>query len=284
MANENEAGGAPAVDEPKPGTEGQPPEGQEPEGQEGEEDNEPPSIEALAQELGWTPKDKFKGPEDQWKPADEFIRAGRDIQRSYASDIKRLSSQLDVMSRTTADILKDRLEEQKAELIEAYNQKVEEGDAAGAFKIGQRLTEIDTRAATAPSADIPTSEGQEFAQRHAKWFNVDAAATARARQICNDLAAQGVRDPAAQLRAAERTIRLEYPEHFEGQQNGQARQRPATVNNPGGRGSPPSNRAKGFSDMPKAAQDVAKGMVERGVIPNTEAYVKRYWQNEEGKR
>jgi hypothetical protein len=35
---------------------------------------------------------------------------------------------------------------------------------------------------------------------------------------------------------------------------------------PASRGAPPSNRQKGFADMPKEAQDIARDMVERKVI------------------
>ena len=65
--------------------------------------------------------------------------------------------------------------------------------------------------------------------------------------------------------------------------NGQ-RQEPPRVHQPGNRATAPTNRAKGFADMPAAAQKVAKDMVERGVIPSLDAYVKNYWQNAEGTR
>ena len=58
---------------------------------------------------------------------------------------------------------------------------------------------------------------------------------------------------------------------------------PAAVNSPGSRSASPSNRAKGFADLPPAAQKIAKDMVERKVIPNLDAYTKMYWQNAERK-
>ena len=264
---------------------GQQPEGQEPEGQQPADDEggSADPVEALASEMGWVPEDKFTGDKSQWKPASDFIRAGREIQRSYARDLTELRRTVDVMSRTQADLLQDRLAEQKRELTEEYNRRVEDGDAAGAFRIGQQLLDVDRRASSPPPA-APSSEGQEFAERHAAWFNKDKAATARAIQVCTELAAQGV-DNAAQLRAAERIIKLEYPEYFQGQSNGFGEGRTApTVAKPGGRSTGGGNRAKGFADMPKQAQDVANDMVARGVLKSREDYVVKYWQNAEGKR
>jgi hypothetical protein len=245
-----------------------------------EEDEQPPSIEDVAAEIGWRPKDQYKGPPENWKPAADFIRASREVQNRYAQDIKGLRSQIDVMARTTADIVKDRLEAQREELTGRYNELVEEGNAAEAFKVAAKLNKLDERVAS-PAPTPPSPEGQEFAERNSHWLGKDAAATARAVEITNSLAAKGV--PAAdQLRAAERILRLEYPEYFQNQRNGQ---RPApTVHAPGSRSAGQSNRQKGFSDMPMEAQKVAKDMAERGVIANTDAYVKNYWKNAEGKR
>lgn len=247
----------------------------------GADDNqEPLTVEALAGEMGWVPQDKFSGPADKWKPADEFIRAGREIQRNYADEVRGLRSQIDTIAKTSAQIAADAVERQRAELVEKFNAAVEDGNATEAHKISVDLSKLD--APPASSSPSPSSEGQAFAQRHASWFNKDTAATARAVQICNDLAGQGV-SQADQLKAAERVIRAEYPEHFKNEQNGHQRSAPL-VNQPGGRSAAPSNRAKGFSDMPKAAQDIAADMVERGVITKKEDYANYYWKNAEAKR
>ena len=240
------------------------------------------TVEDLAADMGWTPKDKWTGPPEQWKPADAFIRDGREIQRSTARELRDLRSTLDVMSRTTADIMADRLEAQRRELTERYNQQVDEGDAAEAFKTSQELLRLEQRAAQ--PIRQPSTAGQEFAQRHASWFNKDPVATQRAVDICNDLAAKGF-DQEAQLRAAERTVRAEYPEYFKDEANGTTQRTPPTVARPGGhRGGPTNGTKRGYADMPAEARKVADGMVERGLIPNREAYSERYWQMMKGEQ
>jgi hypothetical protein len=55
------------------------------------------------------------------------------------------------------------------------------------------------------------------------------------------------------------------------------------VNAPGSRTAAPSNRQKGFADMPIEAQNIARDMVDRKVIKDTDAYVRNYFENVKGK-
>jgi hypothetical protein len=72
------------------------------------------------------------------------------------------------------------------------------------------------------------------------------------------------------------------PQLFKDGMNG-TRKDPPGVNAPGSRGAPPSNRQKGFADMPKEAQDIARDMVERKVIKSTDDYTRNYFANLAGK-
>jgi hypothetical protein len=278
----NEDGEAPGTEELEIETEGQPkPNEAEGGGDEGE--SAPVALESLAQELGWVPKDQYKGPADAWKPADEFIREGRNIQRNYANELKSLRSTVDTISRTSAQILEDRLEEQRRELTQRFNEQVEEGNATAAFKTSEQLRKLDAQAPQVSNGPAP--EAQEFIERHSAWFGKDRAATVRAQEICDNLAAKGV-PVADQLRAAERTVRLEYPEHFAGQMNGsgQPQRNAPTVNRPGSRSNSGRSGGKTFNDMPREAQDTARRMVENGHLASTDAYAKMYWQNAERKQ
>jgi hypothetical protein len=284
--NPNEATGlGPDGEELEEGVEEQQPNPEVNDQEQGGEDEggETPVVETaedVARKIGWVPKDEFKGNPDDWKPATDFIISGRDIQRGYATELKGLRSQIDVMARTTADIVKDRLEAQRAELTGRYNELVEEGNAAEAFKVSQRLLDIDRRVA-APPPGAPPPEVADFVERNKTWYDVDPAATLRAREVSDKLAARGA-SVADQLQAAERIVRTEFPDLFQGQRNGQ-RAAPA-VHRPGSRSAAPSNKAKTFADLPPDNQKVARMMVENGSIPDVEAYSKYYWKNAEGKR
>ena len=55
------------------------PEGEEPEGKadtKAEEEPELSEVEKLALDMGWSPKDKWRGAPEPWRPAYEFIKPG----------------------------------------------------------------------------------------------------------------------------------------------------------------------------------------------------------------
>jgi hypothetical protein len=229
----------------------------------------------LAQKIGWVPKDQFGGPPEAWKPADQFIIDGRDIQRETASRLKTVESQLSNIAKTSASLVEQQVNERLDALRAQHADAVEAGDAPAALKIAQTID--TTLANVTPANSGPSAEAQAFADRNSSWFNQPGQeyATARAREICNTLAAQGY-DHGTQLRIAEQRMKQEMPQLFGEQKNGKP---PAGVNQPGSRGAAPSNRQKGFADMPKEAQDIARDMVDRNVIKSTDDYVRNYFAN-----
>jgi hypothetical protein len=235
----------------------------------------------LAQKIGWVPRDQFTGPPEAWKPADQFIIDGRDIQRETSARLKGVEAKLDTLTKTSASIVEQTVNERVAALREKHAEAVEAGDADQALKIAQT---IDTTIATATPTRAPSPEAQAFAERNGSWFDKPGHedATSRAFEICSMLAAQGYTDHGTQLRIAEQRMRREYPELFKDGMNG-ARKEPPGVNAPGSRAPAPSNRQKGFADLPKEAQDIARDMVDRKVISSTDDYVRNYFANEAGK-
>lgn len=236
-------------------------------------DDEPDPYAELAQKIGWVPKDQFRGDPNDWKPAEEFILAGRDIQRNTASELKNVREQLEVIGRTSASIVEQQVEVRTKEALERFNRAIEDEDPKAALAASKEIHDLAGRKNGADGATGPTPEALTWAQRNSAWFQKDPLATARAVEICDSLARTGVRDHGAQLKAAEEQVRREFPHLF-----GKAEAKPqAGVNAPGNRSPASGNRQKGFSDMPKAAQDIANDMAARGLIPDKEAYVKNYW-------
>lgn len=233
----------------------------------------PDPIESLATELGWAPKDQFRGNPDDWKPADEFIKAGRDIQRSVSRELKEMKQTVENMSRTSATIVQQTIERQKAELEARYAEAVELGDANAARQIDRQIAQIETARPTAP----PSSEGQRFAERHAAWFNKDKEATTYAVSRAEHYAGQGL-SPARQLAAVEKDMRDIFPDLFPAPAKA-----PPSVAPPPSRTASTTARKKSFHDMPAAAQAAAKDMADRGVIPNVDAYVTNYFAEVERK-
>jgi hypothetical protein len=241
--------------------------------EEAEVETQPDPIEGLASKLGWVPKDQFRGNPDDWKPAEDFIVAGKDIQRNLSRDVRELRGTVENMSRTSATLLEQQLARQKAELEARFNAAVEEGDPEAARTIS---TQIDQLATTAPAAKGPTPAGVAFAEKHSSWFNKDPEATRYAAARAQHYADQGLSD-ARQLQAVEKDMREIFPDLFPAPTKA-----PATVTAPGSRAAGNSGRKKGFHDLPAEAQKVARDMADRGLI-KIDDYVTNYFAQPERK-
>lgn len=239
-------------------------------------DTPPDPIEELAKELRWVPRDQFRGNPEDWKPADEFIRAGRDIQQKVSRELKEVRATVENMSRTSAAVLEQQLAQKKEELEARYTEAVEAGDPNAARQIDRKIASLEAQAPayTGP----PTDEGQRFAERNASWYGKDQEATRYAVVRAQHYADQGVVNPARQLAAVEKDMRELFPELFP------KPAKPApSVAQPTSRTATTSARKKSLHDLPAEAQAVARDMVERGVIPNTDIYVTNYFNQPERK-
>lgn len=232
----------------------------------------PDPIEALASKMGWAPKDQFRGNAEDWKPADEFIIAGKDIQRNLSRDLRELKSTVSNMSRTSATLLEQQLEQRRAELEAQFNDAVESGDTQAARHVTTKIAELQQQ--QPPTANDPAVEG--FMQKHAAWFNKDPEATNYAVSRADHYARQGL-SAARQLAAVEQDMRGVFPDLFP------APAKPAPrVAQPGSRAAASSARGKSLHDLPSEAQAVARDMHERLGIP-IETYVKNWFNQPERK-
>lgn len=247
----------------------------------GEEQQVDP-IEALASEMGWTPQDQFRGPAEKWKPADEFIRASRDINQNLHREIRSLRDQFGRMESTSArlteQIVTDKLAERDAYWKRVHAQAVEKDDPALAERAVEERIKIATEAKTTTSA--PTNgmppETAAFIERNKTWWDKDPLAQMRAQEICDQLAKRGVAIP-DQLSQAERAIRREFPEHFPAPSKA-----PASTQTAASRAAATSRGKKGFADMPAESQAMARDYNKRHGIP-LEKFAESYWGDMERK-
>ncbi len=233
-----------------------------------EQDETPEPIINLASEMGWVPKDQYRGDPERWKPADQFIKAGRDIQQSTARELRSMREQMERLGGVTTQIVQDKVAERDAYWRSQFNQAVEEGDTDRANKL------IDQRPSAPVVQDGPPPETREWIAKH-EWFTKDPLAQARAVEICERLKHLPV---AEQLAQAERGIRKEFPEHFASQ----AKPAPG-VQTGMSRKAAPSNRVKGFLDMPPESQRVAIEF-ERTNGLKREDFAAQFWTNANKKR
>lgn len=243
-----------------------------------ETEAQPDPVADLAKSMGWRPKQEFKGDPNLWKPADEYIRAGGDIQRGQSKELKELRTTMDNIARTNAAIVQSTIAAEREKLVNRYNQAIEDGDGKQAFEISRDIQNLNGQAQqlTQPVPQGPPPEAQQWVSRNT-WFQSDPLARDLALNVAERYARAG-HSTDDQLAAAEREVKKQYPHLFPGQQ----REAPG-VSSPSTRSTSPRKQGSTFDEMPAEAKKIALDMAERGVIPDKEAYAKQYWQST-GKR
>jgi DNA-binding XRE family transcriptional regulator len=234
-------------------------------------DPNPPSIEDLASEIGWVPQDKFSGPSEKWKPADQFIREGRKIQDLQSRELKSIRETLQTVQATSATLFQSKLAEQHAELSRKYAAAIEKGDPDEAWKAANQIRDLQARAA-APIGSTPTPapETEQWVSKNKRLWG-DPVARNDALAICNAYATDYPNSsPAEQLAYTESHMRARYPHLFDDKP-------PPQVNGNIQRNSAAPARGKTIADLPKEARAIAEDYVERGLIPNVELYAKNYF-------
>lgn len=237
---------------------------------------EAPSLEDIASQMGWVPAEKFKGPEDKWKPADKFIIDGKDIQERQSRELKGIRETLETIKATSSSIMVERLAEQHKELSAKYENAVERGDKDEIWQTANAIRDLQTKAE--PSRPLAAPETLAWVERNQRVKN-DPLAWNRALAV-NDAYARSFPQstPAEQLAYTEQILKGEYPALFDDKAA-------PTVNAPASRNSGPGKTTgKTAADLPKEARAQADDLVERKLIPSVESYAKHYFEQAEKRK
>lgn len=232
-----------------------------------EESPEPSTVDALAAEMGWVPQDQFRGNPEDWKPADEFIRHGKEINRNLSRDLKDLRGTVENMSRTAGTLLEQQLAERDAYWQAKRNEAIEMGDREAVDHADTQRQALRERAQPSSDPVIETWLGEN------RWMDTSPKAAATAWGVCQE---NQHLPHAEQLKLASAEVQKRFPELFA---NGSGRPAPA-VARPGSRSTGASGRKKSFHDLPAEAQAVARDMHDRLGIP-TDTYVANYFKDKE---
>lgn len=114
------------------------------------------TVESIARELGWTPKDEFRGNPDDYVDAATYIRRSKDIAESKNNQIGSLKRQLKEISAVVNDLKMHnervykaevkKLEGELAELKKERKAAISDGDADKVEEIEQKMSELHTEA------------------------------------------------------------------------------------------------------------------------------------------
>lgn len=182
-----------------------------------------PQIETEARNMGWLPKDQFKGNPDQWVDADEFVERGKHVMPLLLANNKRLQRELltrDEKIATLAQQLngatsaiekiekhyteanKRAVENAKLQLKNELKEARANNDVDAEFEIRDKLDQLNAasdkaeeQSAATPTkapADAPKLSPEFVAwQARNEWFGVDVKKTKAITRIGEDLRDEG---------------------------------------------------------------------------------------------
>lgn len=262
------------------------------------------AIVAEASELGWVPLEKFKGDQEKWVDAQTFVERGKHIMpilrknnEKLRNDLLRRDSEIGTLRNTLAGMgktlerlentynegLKKALTEQKADLRRQLAEARKDGDVDTEVQLEEQLeaTSAALVEANKPPAkvEVPASNdggdsglSPEFIawKEENPWFGEDKKKTKAILRAAEDLREEGVTITGAKFfeMAAEVAFKDETP----------AGKNKVEVGSPRNSGTNNPSRNKGFSGLPKEAQDICMQDVEALVGPNKKFKEVKDWQ------
>lgn len=254
-------------------------------GQEGQ--TIPEEVVSEARNLGWRPKEEFRGDPEEWVDADTFVQRGRSIMPILKQNNQRLSAQLaetntklqgalaviEELKELGATITKERVAAAKKELLAQLTQAKKEGNIDLEVELTDQLSELRSAPAPAPkpaAAPAAPTDGldPEFVawqnEPGNEWFGVDRRKTMLAMGIAQELRA----DPNfADLRgkAFFRKVGQEVAKTLGGSAASPAPDRVggSARSTPSGSGASPGG--KGYANLPPEAKEACDRQAKRFV-------------------
>lgn len=259
--------------------------------------------EALASEMGWTPKDKFRGDPTKWVDAKTFyekaehvlpiVKKQRDEARkaeaAMKAEIQAIKADNEQVKKDAKEAIKfmhdglDReykvkeaaLKAEKAEAISA-------GDGAKAMQIDEALETLKAEKSQAKeeakkevTLDTPQihPDWKKWVADNS-WFNDDKRLNRLAKTIGFDMAEDDSSLEGTKLwDAVKSELMAMYPEKFP-----EERERPGAQR--GGKTTGPQTKAKTYENLPDDAKAKCDKYVKNGWSKNREQYCKFYYEQE----
>jgi hypothetical protein len=221
-----------------------------------------PSLEDLARNRGWKPKEEWSG-EGEWRDAASFIEFGLDKGRDTSKELKELRETTSRIADTQARIAQEAADRARAEERGKWEQvhakAVDEGDHDAARQAVSQIAALNV-----PVRDTVG----EFATKN-PWFNTDPAARAVAQAAAER---NKHLPPEEQFKAAQEEVHKRFPEYAPQEAKAIEVANPAAT-------ARTVNKTKTFHDLPAEAQEAARALIRRN-LTTPEGYVKNYFNKE----
>ena len=217
-----------------------------------------PDLESLARDMGWRPKEDWKGDDSGWRDAGEFVKHTVDANRTLKRELGEVKDVVKGLSKTNERILERELAKQRKTLERQFAEAVDANDPTAARQVSAQIDALDR-------TPVATDYKSKFKADN-PWFGVDTEASAYATAMAGVAASEG-KDPEAQLAYASEKVRKRFPELFD---KPAERRTPPAVEG-GSRGSPPPRKT-----YPPAVLAAAKAAVDRGRADSVAEYCSMY--------
>jgi hypothetical protein len=238
-------------------------------------------VEKRAREMGWRPKDEFKGDPDKWTDAMTYVQRGETVLPIIRAERDRLRTEIAEIRSTVrqfaehhATVEKRAYDKALADARKELNQAVKEGDEKTAEAKADEIAEL--------RANKP-AEGKEAVKEIApevkewladnRWFHTDDVLRDYATKL-HDKLLRDRRDLSLEenLAMVSKDVRKRFPEAF-GNPN---RERPAAVEGSSGGGVKPKG-GKSYADLPAEAKAACDKFVRTIPGYTKDKYVKEYF-------
>jgi hypothetical protein len=266
-----------------------------------------PEIEQRARDMGWAPRDRWKGPPEAFVEADEFVRRGEEFIPFLKADRRKLEEQLhetrgqlderdaqwqerfDRLERMNQMAMERQANQIRSEFSERKRQAVEMGDTEQYDRLDAqereqvRELEEQTREAAPKEPEAKPQPDQAAAQRTLDnwkadnpWFTQDPVLKRQAVGIMDEIEAEMPNaDLTKKLEEVANRVREDMPERF----NGGGRPRANAVEG-GSRTTGSARSAKQANKLPAEAKQAGQKYVEQGLFKDIEEYATEYFKYE----
>lgn len=236
-------------------------------------------VEDRARDMGWRPKEEFKGDESRWVDAETFVKKGEEVLPIIKANFKKTEAELIALKKDVAEFRKYHSETEKRayaralrDLEERQAEAVEANDLKSVRAITKEITDLSKNVRTDgddnPYATPDHAKAVSQWKGENPWFESDSVMTAAARVVADELEAAGVRGTEQMAEVAKR-IRAEFPHKFENER----RRAPAAVES-----STQTRKAgKTAADLPPEARSQMQKWVKSGLLTEKQ-YLKDFFQ------
>lgn len=286
-------------------------------GEDGGEDEDEglTEVQALAAQMGWTPRESWRGRPENWTDAETFLLRQADQAREARAEARRTRQEVEArMSRFEA-MQSEILARERADLYAQYNaamyEAAQDGDQESYVALAAERAQLEQADAAERNAEAETIRiaeaaaknplARNFLTEHSYVLEDDEAFDFFWDQL-DAAAAQGA-PPAAQFQYAAQALRMAYPDmyvedeappprrggrgravpdeddEYEARRGRQARE-PRYAS-----GSARANTGRDpVSALPPEARRQAQAEVERGLFKSVREYAESYWKHKNGEK